>query len=177
MPKPCDHTSVGIIIRNPAGHIAVIKRKNFPVAYALPAGHCDGDDPIQAAKREAREEVNVGIEDERLVLTEEFGNPCRRERGTHHAWWVFEPKECDIGAAEPGSDAKELIWLPESDIASLANRTWLIAKKYGFRGFSSHAALVDLLTADPEWKAYLGLELVWCIILTRIKMVRVASSG
>ncbi|MEK7541697.1 MAG: NUDIX domain-containing protein [Patescibacteria group bacterium] len=162
-------------VRNPQRDIAVIKRKNFPVAYALPAGHCDGDSYAQAAVREAKEEIGIEILSQRKVFEGTFSNPCRRDSGDHHHWQVFETDEWR-GTPAAGSDASELIWLPETGIVSLASRTWGLAKKYGFSALESHAYLVALLNADPEWQEGPGLELVWCIILTRIGMIRVPQS-
>ncbi len=169
-PKTCDHTSVGIIVRNPQGEIAVITRKNFPIAYALPAGHCDGDSYQGAAIREAREEIGIEIRSQCQIFEADFSNPCRRDNGTHHTWQVFETEKW-CGTPRAGSDAYELIWLPKAGIESLASRTWRIALKYGFGGLESHAHLVALLNADPEWQEYPGLELVWCIMLTRIGII------
>lgn len=172
MPKICDHTSVGIIVRNPQGEIAVIKRRNFPVAYALPAGHCDGDSYPQAAIREAREEIGVEILTQNKAWEETFFNPCRRESGDYHHWQIFEAGEWR-GTPRAGSDAQELIWLPESGIVSLASRTASVAKEYLYLGEIKQGPLARLLVADPEWQQDPGLELVWCIILTTMKMIRI----
>ena len=172
MLKTCDHTSVGIIVRNPQGDVAVIKRKNFPVAYALPAGHCDGDSYEEAVVREAKEEIGIAILSQRKVFEGNFCNPCRRDGESHHDWQIFEAEGWD-GEPVAGSDAQELIWLSELSIVALATRTWRITQRYGFQGLDSHAHLIGLLNADPQWQQSPGLELIWCIMLTRIGMIRI----
>lgn len=169
--KVCDNTSVGMIVRNQHGHIAVIERRNFPLAYALPAGHCDGDSYPQAAIREAKEEIGVEAISQEKTWGGTFSNPCRRQGGSHHDWQIFEVKEWH-GTPSAGSDARTLIWLPENSILSLARRTASISKKYWQTG-QSHLELTRHLASDPEWQNYPGLELVWCNILTMIGILNI----
>lgn len=172
MPKICDHTSVGVIVRDPQRNTAVIKRKNFPVAYALPAGHCDGDSYENAAKREAKEEIGIDVLAQEKICEGTYLNPCRREGGDHHNWQIFEVGEWR-GIPTAGSDAQELIWLPESSITALASRTARIAEQYVLLRSTNQGLLTRLLASDQEWRADPGLELVWCLILTSMKMIRV----
>ena len=171
-PKTCDHTSVGIIVRNPQRDIAVIKRRNFPIAYAPPAGHCDGDSYPDAAIREAKEEIGVEILSQQKVFEGTFYNPCRRNNGDHHHWQIFEADEWR-GTPAAGSDAQELIWLPKSGLVSLASRTAHIAEQYVLQGNTKRGPLAHLLANDLAWQMNPGLELVWCLMLTSMKMIRV----
>lgn len=175
MPETCDHTSVGIIVRNPQREIAVIKRRNFPIAYALPAGHCDDDSYENAAKREAKEEIGIEVLAQEKIWEGTFFNPCRRQDGDYHNWRIFEVHEWR-GTPRAESDAQELIWLPESGIVSLASRTARIAEEYVLLGATERAPLTRLLASNPEWQQNPGLELVWCLILTSMRIIRVPVS-
>ena len=62
MPKNCDNKSVGVIIQNPEGEVALLRRAKFPVGMAPVAGHVDEHgSPEQAAIDEAAEEVGLHI--------------------------------------------------------------------------------------------------------------------
>lgn len=60
--KKCDNTSTGVIVRGPDGEFATVMRKNYPApGWGMIAGHCDGDDPEVAVKREAVEKASISI--------------------------------------------------------------------------------------------------------------------
>src|SRR3989344_6505300 len=65
MPKKCDNTSVAVIVKDldcrnfSLDRILLIERKIYNPGFALPAGHCDGDDVEKTAKKELFEEVGL----------------------------------------------------------------------------------------------------------------------
>ena len=88
--KVCNHTSVGVILTNASGQMLLIDRKHFPFFFACPAGHLEeGEQPEAGAIREAKEEVGFDVSSLQFALHERFDNPCRRQDGTWHEWWVY----------------------------------------------------------------------------------------
>ena len=58
MSKICDNKSVGILIWKD-DKLLMIERKKYNFGFALPAGHNDGMDLEQTAKKELEEEVGL----------------------------------------------------------------------------------------------------------------------
>lgn len=118
-PKICNHTSVGMILTNSQGQILLIDRKRFPLFFACPAGHLEeAEQPEAGAIREAREEVGFDISNLQLVLHERFENPCRRQDGTWHEWWVYR---ADFTGELKGSqdETKSVGWYKGEEIQAL----------------------------------------------------------
>src|SRR5450759_3819219 len=97
MTQKCDNRSVGVIIRNPQGHILLIERARHPFGWAPPSGHVDQDVdqelvPLwsKAAKREVKEEVGISLKAIQNLGQGRLGNKCRREGGDWHYWVIFE---------------------------------------------------------------------------------------
>jgi len=174
MAKRCDNTSVGQIIRLYNGDLVYIERKSYPQAYALPAGHVDGDNPWSAGvERECKEEVGIEIVKNTLVFKEEIDNPCKREGGSHHLWEVYQAEEWN-GEPNAGDDAKAAYWGSAEKIGELARRTEYFMAKYGIPydgvGALTRAIFGDpaLKNIDPEWVSEMGLEPVWYYILKKL---------
>lgn len=129
MPKVCDQTSVGAIIPDDVDKIVMIKRLNYPQAYALPAGHCDGDTPGLAINREVHEEVGLDISILETFFEGWLDNPCKREGGIKHCWEVYFVYGWN-GKLKVGSDAKEAFWAPPSAVKAMAMRTEYFIRKY-----------------------------------------------
>lgn len=104
MPKKCPYGAVGIVFERD-GKFLVFRRLGKPVGWAGVAGHLDGDLPLVAAQKEAREEVGV-----ELTLVEPIFGPkliysgCKRDGGIYnaHEWhvyralkWKGEPRICE----------------------------------------------------------------------------------
>ncbi|UCG93170.1 MAG: NUDIX hydrolase [candidate division WOR-3 bacterium] len=106
--------TVDIIIEIRDG-IVLIKRKNPPYGWAIPGGFIDyGESAESAAKREAKEETGLDIEDLRQFHA--YSDPNRDSR--HHTLSVVftakargKPRACD-DAAEIGVFTKDS--LPET---------------------------------------------------------------
>ncbi len=155
MTKVCDNKSVGVIIINEDKEILLIERKKFPLGFAAPSGHIDDfDGPEACAKGEVREEVGLTILRLNLVLEETKHNPCRREGGGHHRWWIYDA-EVD-GVVEGSEDeTKQVVWCNSEKINELMYRT----KAYQLGEIS-----------EKEWENNPGLELVWYEFFKQLKI-------
>jgi len=177
MAKVCDNTSVGQIIRD-GDKLVVIERRNYPEAFALPAGHVDKDTTFaDAASRETKEEIGVSIVENRLIFREDIDNPCKREDGLHHLWEVYEAADWQ-GELKAGSDAKAYRWVTLRELRKMAERTEYFMKKhkvlYDEVGRLTRAIFgVDPVQkkTDSEWKEEMGLEPVWYYMLKKITLI------
>lgn len=165
MSKQCDNKSVGIIIHGVKGFV-VILRANYPVAYAMVAGHLDGDNFKDAAKKESREEAGITINTLELKHSEKFPNSCKRGGGGWHEWQFFEATNWH-GELKAGSDAKKAFWKTPDELKKLELRTLQFAKKYNVP-VDDVARLTPLVVEDPEWQENPGLEPVWVVALEKI---------
>jgi len=118
------HFSAGAIIeRN--GKYLLLDRAHFPLGFAGPAGHVDeGETPLQAVKREVKEETNLEVTEARIVQ-EQFleWNECHHGVKGHY-WYLFkcktigEPIRCQ-------KETKSLEWYTPSEIKKLKlERAW-----------------------------------------------------
>jgi ADP-ribose pyrophosphatase YjhB (NUDIX family) len=111
------HKSAGVIIENKKGEVLLIERAFFPPGWAAPAGHVDkGESFEEAAKREAREETGLKVEEMELAI-EEFvdWNECSKGvRG--HYWKVFRVLNWsgEVGINE--REAKQYKWIKKEDL-------------------------------------------------------------
>jgi 8-oxo-dGTP pyrophosphatase MutT (NUDIX family) len=114
----CNHTSVGVILKQ-GEKILLIKRRKFPISFACPAGHVDeGEDFEQAAIREIDEEVGLTITNLQLVLSETLQNPCRRKDGTYHDWKVYSADyHGEVVLAT--DEATEYCWVSQQELKKL----------------------------------------------------------
>ncbi len=151
MIKNCDNMSVGVIISNHEGELALLKRARFPVGIAPPAGHVDEHGtPEQAALEEVQEELGLIIAAfglrKTIIQGRRVNNQCRRLGGDHHTWWIYEANDY-TGELRPSPDeTKGASWHDQSQLQQLADRT------KQFRA--------GVLGAE-EWEANPGLEEVW----------------
>ena len=85
------HKSVGILVYNQNKQLLLFKRTIFPYVFTIPAGHLDkNEQPLQAAKRELKEESGLEIKSLNLIF-EGFvpGDSCRRG-SDHHYWYLYK---------------------------------------------------------------------------------------
>lgn len=122
------HESAGVFFREPGGKFLFFQRTGFPFVLTVPSGHVDvGEQPVEAAFREAREEV--GLEAERLIplgVHDLVGDSCWRGSDAHrwHAYLCPLREERSVPVEEEGEDAR---WLTvdearELDLAFPARR-------------------------------------------------------
>jgi ADP-ribose pyrophosphatase YjhB (NUDIX family) len=156
MPKICDHTSVGMLVRKKE-EILLIERARFPFGYAIPAGHVDGDKSFEeAAKRELKEEVGLEPTNMKKIYEGRRENPCRREGGNWHLWKIYEVStegEVDRSIDE----TKRANWFTKEEISKLANRT----KEY-----------LERKIPEDEWEKNPGLEPIMYEFFKELQIIK-----
>lgn len=159
----CDHTSVGVIVRNEDGAIALLERARPPEGIAPAAGHIDSHgSPEQTAVDEVWEELGLRINPNDLRATTIAGrivrNSCRRIGGDHHRWWVFEAVLAESQPMNPSQDeTRSAAWYTPKACEALAART--------------RAYQTGRLT-NERWRERPGLEPVWLGFLAELGYVR-----
>lgn len=106
--------TVDMIIELPDG-VVIIERLNPPFGWALPGGFVDmGESLEDAARREAKEETNLDLEDLRQMHT--YSDPKRDPR-FHTVSTVFICR--GVGVPQSGDDAKNLKIVPYADLLKI----------------------------------------------------------
>ena len=84
------HESSGVFVRNNRKQFLFFERTIFPFSYTVPAGHVDaGEEPLQSAVRELKEEVGIKAKSLVEIATEDIiGDSCRRGSDAHK-WHAF----------------------------------------------------------------------------------------
>ncbi len=130
------HKSAGLFIVNAEQKILVIRRRLFPIGLSLPAGHIEASEsPIQAARREAKEEVGLEL-GELDSLIEELrieNDSCRRGSDTHF-WWIFGTRVADPTIISSEDEVAAVEWL---SFAQLKSGTLLPAMDFIMLNYSS----------------------------------------
>jgi ADP-ribose pyrophosphatase YjhB (NUDIX family) len=123
--------------------LLLIERAKFPVGFAIPAGHVDGNPSYEeSAKRELQEEVGLAADVLTLFAEGRRENPCRREDGTWHYWKIYQVTA--NGDVERSTDeTKRAGWYSKEEIRALAAKT----EEYKKGGIS-----------NEEWQQHPGLE-------------------
>jgi len=87
------HFSVGALIKK-EGRYLLVDRVQPPLGFAGLAGHVDeGEESIEAIKREIEEESGLKVRECRLLFEEELGwNWCARGMTTHY-WYLYK---CEV---------------------------------------------------------------------------------
>ena len=155
MTKNCDHTSVGMIVRQD-DKVLLIERMKYPFGFAPPAGHVDGDKTYEiAAKRELIEEVGLVATNLKLVFEGRKENVCRRRDGSWHFWKVYEVKV--NGEVKRSEDETKLAgWYSNQEIKKLMERTKLYLQGE---------------VPDEEWEKNPGLEVFWYHLQIEVQKV------
>lgn len=171
MPKICDNRCAGMLVRK-GGKLLLIERKKYNFGFAPPAGHLDGMSPESTAKKELEEEVGLRVEEQKLVLEKDIPNPCRREGGSHHLWFVYEITYWN-GLVRPSADeTKRYIWADSDTLKVLANKFEEFAKAKGLVLTEENLPiLVKTLNESSEWRNNPGLEPPWYFILKELKLI------
>lgn len=166
MAKICDNESTGIVIKDGDKFVA-IKRINFPISIAFPAGHNDGDTPEDTARKEMSEEVSLDADElSHLLKDEKLQNGCKREGGTWHNWNVFEAVKWS-GKLKAASDAKEAFPVSKEELESLSKRTLSVLDELGISLEELDRATSEVVKY-PRWEDNPGLEPVWIVLLKKI---------
>lgn len=108
--------TVDIVFLDKEGNIILIERKNEPLGKALPGGFVDyGEDPEDAAIREAKEETTANIHIDKLIGV--WGKADRDPRG--HAVTIAYQWMYDEGEIKAADDAKAIIKVQPKDIDAI----------------------------------------------------------
>ena len=109
------HYSVGVLICKD-GKYLLIDRVKSPLGFAAPAGHVDeGEDEVQAVKREVKEESGLEVVDYKLIGECELDwNWCSKGIGSHY-WHVFECAVLGTLQADP-REVKSIGWYAPKEI-------------------------------------------------------------
>lgn len=161
MTKVCDNTSVGVVLRDEEGNLALLKRGRFPVGIAPAAGHIDDHgSPEQAAVDEVFEEIGVTLEVKDLsplIVARDIPNVCRRPNGDHHVWTVYAATVPTGTIITPDKEqTKGARWYTAAEVAELAQRTR--AYRHG-----------DV--PEESWQQDPGLEEIWLDFLTKLDVI------
>ena len=113
--NPIPTVDIIIELKDHAGKIVLIKRKNPPLGLALPGGFVDEGEPLwEAAVREAREET--GLDVTLLVQLHTYSDPARDPR-RHTVSTVFIAEAS--GEPRAGDDAAEVVVMSPSEAHDL----------------------------------------------------------
>lgn len=119
----CDHTSVGIIVRDSSDRILMIERAKPPYGYAPPSGHVDDHGSFeQAARAELLEEVGLVAISLDLVVEGRISNRCRRRNGNWHYWKIYEAQASGALIASP-SEVRSVQFMTLEEIEELSDNT------------------------------------------------------
>ncbi len=158
MEKYCDNKSVGVVLVNEVGELALLERGRFPVGMAPPAGHIDTHgSPEQAAIDETYEEIGVMLAIDGLKRTvihgRDVANVCRRVNGDHHEWTVYETRVNRVDLRPDDDETRGAAWYDRMSVQALAERT------YAYR-----AGMIS----EQGWREQPGLEGVWADFLKEL---------
>lgn len=156
--KLCDNLSVGVVICDKRGRIALLERARTPVGIAPPAGHVDNHgSPRQAAVDEVKEELGLKVDITHLqpttIQNRRVDNPCRRPGGDHHNWWIYSTDRYEGELRPDPEEAKGASWFDRAQLQTLVERT------YSFQ--------TGLIPAH-DYQANPGLEPVWIDFLVEL---------
>ena len=155
MDKICDHKSVGMLVWKDE-KILLLERMKFPLVWALPAGHLDGNESFEEmAKIELFEETGLMTKSLKLLIEGRKEKPCRRIDGSWHYWQIFEVEVLGkIKRSE--TETKQVKWVDLVELKKLAKRT----DEYQAGKISKE-----------EWEKHPGLEQAWCQWLRELKVI------
>ena len=112
------HFSVAALIKR-EGKYLLIDRVKPPLGFAGLAGHIDeGENEIEALKREVKEESGLKVVKYNLLFREELDwNECSKGIGTHY-WFLYEC-EVDGEIRENKRETKSIGWYNINEIREL----------------------------------------------------------
>jgi 8-oxo-dGTP pyrophosphatase MutT (NUDIX family) len=130
------HESIGVFIFNQAGRILLFKRVIYPFVYTIAAGHLGvGEDPAEAAKREAVEETGIVLQSIKLVTQVDFiGDECKWG-ADNHRWHLYQAEVPDNTEFTINAEGNQGGWydLHEALKLELTRPTKYFIEKYFLR--------------------------------------------
>jgi len=118
-PVYCDHQSVGVVIRNPAGHILMFDRNTYPAGRACVAGHVDDHGSFEdAAIAETWEEVGLRVKHLTLATASRVSFPCRRvpTQEVGHYCQIYHAEVEDYRLTPSERETRNARWYSIDDI-------------------------------------------------------------
>ena len=102
--------SVGLV----KGNTILVGQRRDNDKWTFPGGHMDkGETPLEAAKRELKEETGLSVESLRLLKAEKFKSP---NTGKEIVVYAFtggaRGNEIAFNALDPDKEFKQLKWVP-----------------------------------------------------------------
>jgi nucleoside triphosphatase len=112
--------TVGILIFNPRGELFLMKTHKWHGQYSVPGGHIElGENAIEAARREAKEETGLEIYDIRFLCWQECIYDEQFWKPRHFIFMDFTAR-MDEGEVVLNDEAEEFIWMtPQKALAEL----------------------------------------------------------
>jgi 8-oxo-dGTP pyrophosphatase MutT (NUDIX family) len=157
----CDNRSVGVIVQNARGELALLTRRKFPAGISPPAGHVDDHGTSeQAAVEEVGEEIGVELAVSGLrrtaIASRRVENVCRRPGGDHHVWDVYEATVTSNGLNADPEETQGARWYSRPVVEALARRT---------------RAYLDGTFSQEDFQNHPGIEPVWLPFLEELGYV------
>jgi len=154
IPMPCDHTSVGAMVRNGnTGEFLTFTGATQPGGVAGPAGHIDDHGGPQAAIIAAVQEgAGLTVMSEQVLAVMYRPGACRRPMGNlGHDWWLWDVRvEGDL--AQSARETRDARWRAPAELQQLARRTIDYARgRIGTREFEADPGL------EPVWLDWFGI--------------------
>ena len=112
MNKKYPEPIAGTLIHNDRGEILLIFSPKWSVDYSIPGGHVELGETIEdAAKREAKEEVGLNVEFEKVLFVQEaiFPKECHKKKHFIFLECLCKAKNSNIEL--DNIEAKKFIWV------------------------------------------------------------------
>jgi len=133
MNKKYPEPIAGTLIHNDRGEILLIFSPKWAVDYSIPGGHVELGETIEdAAKREAKEEVGLNVEFEKVLFVQEAIFPKEYHKKKHFIFLECLCKAKNSNIELDNIEAKKFIWVkPEKTMRlNIDVYTRRLIKKY-----------------------------------------------
>lgn len=117
------HASVGLCLFNDNDQFLMFKLNKFPFGWTIPAGHVDsGESPIDAVKREAKEETGLEINQLSHTSTLTIDKDGCRRGSDRHKWDIYTARTASSDEVVIDSnEGSEYEWISVEDALKRKN--------------------------------------------------------
>lgn len=109
-----DIRGVGVLVRDEAGRVLLVRHSYGPQGWAVPGGGLGGaEDPAEGARREMQEELSLSLKELRLL-----DERVETMAGCSHTGYLFHA----LGEGDPQADGREICearWFALSDLDTI----------------------------------------------------------